>query len=191
VPRAEPVLTLWAAPADADNIAPASNDPFDAVTPVNYTVAEHPPLEEQLLGSMLWPEVRLALAPMRSPASRCTPDECLLNQGLAQVEKLYGHAFELVAVASAHASPLIATACKATAPEHAVVRLYSTATWQPVGTVLDGHSLTITKLAFSPSTGAEGAQDADRWLLSVSRDRTWRLYERSEGEGEGALPLAG
>ncbi|GAA5895240.1 hypothetical protein JCM8208_005945 [Rhodotorula glutinis] len=146
-----------ATPAEADSLAPASNDPFDAVTPVNYTVSEQPPLEEQLLGSMLWPEV----------------------------EKLYGHAFELVAVASAHSSPLIATACKATAPEHAVVRLYSTDTWQPVGAVLDGHSLTITKLAFSPSTSGDKSE-ADRWLLSVSRDRSWRLYERSEGEGEGA-----
>ncbi|GAA6050328.1 hypothetical protein JCM3770_002965 [Rhodotorula araucariae] len=141
-----------ATPADADAIAPDSNDPFDVVTPINYTVTGHPPLEEQLLGSMLWPEI----------------------------EKLYGHAFELVAVASAHSAPLIATACKATAPEHAVVRLYSTATWQPVGTVLDGHALTITKLAFSPA--GEGCQ-ADRWLLSVSRDRTWRVYERGDGEG--------
>ncbi|BGP40443.1 Elongator subunit elp2 [Rhodotorula kratochvilovae] len=147
-----------ATPAEADAIAPDSNDPFDAVTPVNFTIAEHPPLEEQLLGSMLWPEI----------------------------EKLYGHAFELVAVASAHSAPLIATACKATAPEHAVVRLYSTATWQPVGAVLDGHALTITKLAFSPA--AEGGE-ADRWLLSVSRDRTWRVYGRGEGEG-AYLPIA-
>lgn len=107
----------------------------------------------------------------------------------AQVEKLYGHAFELVAVASAHSSPLIATACKATAPEHAVVRLYSTDSWQPVGTVLDGHSLTITKLVFSPASKGDKS-DADKWLLSVSRDRSWRLYERSEGEGQGACSFS-
>ncbi|KPV74938.1 uncharacterized protein RHOBADRAFT_44457 [Rhodotorula graminis WP1] len=149
-------LSNRAIATEADNLAPASNDPFDAVTPVNFTVSEQPPLEEQLLGSLLWPEV----------------------------EKLYGHAFELVAVASAHSAPLIATACKATAPEHAVVRLYNTDSWQPVGTVLDGHSLTITKLVFSPSSTGDKSE-VDRWLLSVSRDRSWRLYERGEGEGQG------
>ncbi|GAA6001452.1 Elongator subunit ELP2 [Rhodotorula paludigena] len=143
-----------ASPAEADNIAPASSDPFDAVLPTNFTVSSKPPLEEQLLGSLLWPEV----------------------------EKLYGHAFELVSVAAAHSSPLIASACKATAAEQAVIRLYSTQTWQPIGALLEGHALTITKLAFSP---AGAGFEADRWLLSVSRDRTWRLYERDEAGAEG------
>lgn len=86
-----------------------------------------------------------------------------------------------MSVASAHTHPLIATACKATLPEHALVRLYDTTNWQPVrgeGGVLDGHALTITRLAFSRG---------DRWLLSVSRDRTWRVYTRDDGEGLGAL----
>ncbi|GJN90798.1 hypothetical protein Rhopal_003812-T1 [Rhodotorula paludigena] len=126
-----PPLGLSNPPAEADNIAPASNDPFDAV------------------------------------------------------EKLYGHAFELVSVAAAHSYPLIASACKATAAEQAVIRLYSTQTWQPVGAVLEGHALTITKLAFSP---AGAGFEADKWLLSVSRDRTWRLYERDEAGGEALLP---
>ncbi|GAA5950694.1 hypothetical protein JCM21900_000482 [Sporobolomyces salmonicolor] len=142
--------------ADAEQLAPASNDPFETILPVNFSVSEYPPLEEQLLGSTLWPET----------------------------EKLYGHAFELVSVASAHTHPLIATACKATLPEHALVRLYDTTNWQPVrgeGGVLDGHALTITRLAFSRG---------DRWLLSVSRDRTWRVYERDDGEGLGYRPIA-
>lgn len=62
---------------------------------------------------------------------------------------------------------LIATACRATSPEHAVVRIYETKAWQPVGSPLEGHSLTVTRIAFSPD---------DRFLLSVSRDRTWQLY---------------
>ncbi|BGO91728.1 hypothetical protein NBRC10512_006823 [Rhodotorula toruloides] len=148
-----------ASPAEAEKLAPASSDPFEEVFPVNFTVMEHPPLEEQLLGSTLWPEV----------------------------EKLYGHAFELVSVASAHSLPLIASACKATAPEHAVIRLFSTETWQPVGVVLDGHALTITKLAFS--SGSEDVQD--KWLLSVSRDRTFRLYERDDSQGLGFYRPAG
>ncbi|GAA5981676.1 hypothetical protein JCM11641_004211 [Rhodosporidiobolus odoratus] len=142
-------------PEDAANIAPASSDPFDAVQAVNYDVANHPPLEEQLLGSTLWPET----------------------------EKLYGPPFELVAIASAQSSPLIATACKATLPEHAVVRLFNTDTWRTIGDVLAGHALTVTRLAFSP--GAEGGETQDRWLLSVGRDRTWRVFERDEGKGLG------
>ncbi|GAA5979745.1 hypothetical protein JCM5350_002033 [Sporobolomyces pararoseus] len=134
-----------ASQAEADQLPPASNDPFEAVAAIDFRVnEEHPPLEEQLLGSTLWPET----------------------------EKLYGHSFELVALCSAHKSPLIASACKATLPSHALIRLFDTRTWLPVrteGGVLEGHSLTITKLEFSRD---------DKWLLSVSRDRSWRVYEK-------------
>lgn len=51
--------------------------------------------------------------------------------------------------------------------------MYDTRTWKRTGTVLAGHALTITKLTFSHD---------DRWLLSVSRDRTWHLYEYVEGQ---------
>ena len=66
---------------------------------------------------------------------------------------------------------LFATACKATSPEHAVVRVYETATWRPVGEPLAGHALTVTGIAFSPN---------DQFILTVSRDRTWRLFERKD-----------
>lgn len=56
-------LTLSAADtAEAEELAPDSKDPFDQLLPVNFTVEAHPPFEEQLLGSTLWPEVRLLLA---------------------------------------------------------------------------------------------------------------------------------
>jgi hypothetical protein len=44
--------------------------------------------------------------------------------------------------------------------------------------VLEGHSLTITKLEFSRDDG---------YLLSVSRDRSWRLYEKIDGEELGKV----
>lgn len=65
----------------------------------------------------------------------------------------------------------MATACKATTADHAVVRIYDTEKWQPVGKPLAGHTLTVTRVAFSPD---------DRFVLSVSRDRSWRLYEYKE-----------
>jgi WD40 repeat protein len=70
---------------------------------------------------------------------------------------------------------MIATACRATSAEHAVVRVYNSSTWQPVGKPLEGHSLTVTRIAFSPD---------DRFILSVSRDRTWRLYQAQEDAGK-------
>lgn len=42
---------------EAANLAPASADLYEAILPTNFTVASHPPFEEQLLGSTLWPEV--------------------------------------------------------------------------------------------------------------------------------------
>lgn len=69
---------------------------------------------------------------------------------------------------------LIATACKATSPEHAVVRVYETSTFKLVGQPLAGHTLTVTRVAFSPD---------DRFVLSVSRDRTWHLFEAKDDKG--------
>jgi WD40 repeat protein len=80
---------------------------------------------------------------------------------------------QLISVAASHSKHLLATACKATSAEHAVIRLYDTATWQPYGPPLGGHNLTITRIAFSPD---------DKYILSVSRDRTWRLFV-ADGNG--------
>lgn len=50
---------LHAASAAEDQLIPESDDPYAAILPVNFTVASHPPFEEQLLGSTLWPEARI------------------------------------------------------------------------------------------------------------------------------------
>ncbi|KAJ1667261.1 Elongator subunit elp2 [Coemansia sp. RSA 1813] len=120
-----------------------------------------PPLEEDLLRHTLWPEV----------------------------DKLYGHPYEIFSVAAAHAGDWVAAACKATSERFAGIRLYSTRTWQPpvirtkgdeatgVAAPLAAHSLTITRIRFSPPS-----PDADKYLLSVSRDRSWALYERTPAD---------
>ena len=100
-----------------------------------------PPPEETLLQNTLWPELR----------------------------KLYGHGFELIAMAASHNGRLLATACRAAKPEHAAVLLWDTATWRQVGQLSGAHQLTVVQLAFSPS---------DEFLLAVSRDRTWSLWAR-------------
>lgn len=76
-----------------------------------------------------------------------------------------------ITLATSNSRRYIASACKASTPEHAVVRVYDATTWQPVGEPLAGHSLTVTQIAFSPD---------DELILTVSRDRSWRLYQRVE-----------
>ncbi|EPQ59532.1 WD40 repeat-like protein [Gloeophyllum trabeum ATCC 11539] len=85
-----------------------------------------------------------------------------------EIEKVFGHGYESISLAVSNNKKFIATACKATTPEHAVIRVYETDKWQPVGQPLQGHSLTVTRIAFSPD---------DRYILTVSRDRSWRLFE--------------
>jgi hypothetical protein len=69
---------------------------------------------------------------------------------------------------------LIASSCQAKTEENAVVYLHRTREeggWKEEAR-LEGHTLGVTAVRFSPDGNA---------LLTASRDRTWRLYELSEG----------
>ena len=62
---------------------------------------------------------------------------------------------------------------QASKPEHAGVILWDTNSWKQI-TTLFAHSLTVTQIAFSHN---------GQRLLTVSRDRTWAVFNRhSEGE---------
>ncbi|KAK7061666.1 Elongator complex protein [Favolaschia claudopus] len=124
----------------------------EAVVPLSESDAlSRPPFEGELAATTLWPET----------------------------EKVFGHGYESMSLAVSSSRRLIATACKASTAEHAVVRVYETARWQPIGQPLAGHTLTVTRIAFSPD---------DRFVLSVSRDRSWRLFE--VGDDGVYLPVA-
>ncbi|KAH0549453.1 probable elongator complex protein 2 [Cotesia glomerata] len=100
---------------------------------------KRPPTEEEIIRYTLWPEL----------------------------EKLYGHGYELFSIAARSDGKLIATACKSTSPEHSAIILWSTETWAQIGKLMS-HRLTVTQLEFSPD---------GKYLLSVSRDRRWSLFE--------------
>ncbi|XP_074658780.1 elongator complex protein 2-like [Tubulanus polymorphus] len=106
---------------------------------------QEPPVESDLVQNTLWPEV----------------------------QKLYGHGNEIFALASNADGTLLASACKAAKPDHAVVILWDLLTYRKI-CELPGHSLTVTQLAFSYD---------GKYLLSVSRDRTWSLFTRSDEDG--------
>jgi len=136
---------------------------FTAQPYLNSTRPDRRPFEGELAATTLWPEV----------------------------EKVFGHGYEVsyqfllhrqslnpavlksIAIASSHSRELLATACRATSPQHAVVRVYSTSTYQPFGSPLEGHTLTVTRITFSPD---------DEHIITVSRDRTWRAF-RKEDDG--------
>ena len=111
---------------------------------------DRPPLEDQLARHTLWPER----------------------------EKLYGHGYEISAVASSHDGNVVATSCRASSLDHAVIRLYTSKDWREVKPPLTVHSLTVTALAFSSD---------DRYLISVGRDRQWAVFERDGVRPEGYM----
>ena len=100
------------------------------------------------------------------------PHEDLLSRSLLwpESEKLYGHGYEISSVATSHDSKVVATSCRATSTEHAVIRLYDTACWREIKPPLAAHTLTVTKIKFSRD---------NKYLLSVGRDRQWALFIRS------------
>lgn len=147
-----PVLGLSNKPIDENAPTPMENghipEEEDEDNDESRKKGEHilpedtPPLENHLSRHTLWPEV----------------------------EKLYGHGYEISALASSPKSTLIATACKASTLEHAVIRLYDGANnWQEIKPPLESHALTVTNISFSP-TGEQ--------ILSVGRDRAWSVFGR-------------
>lgn len=103
-------------------------------------------------------------------------EETLLQNTLwPETHKLYGHeGYEIFSLASTHQKsiPLIASACKASTIEHAQVLIWNCSTWK-VKQKLSSHQLTVTQMEFSPD---------DRFLLTVSRDRRWSLFEEQNDE---------
>lgn len=144
-----PVLGLSNKPLDAsvavqddDETTEAEAEPTEAATATE--IPDEPPLEENLSRLTLWPET----------------------------EKLYGHGYEISALCASPVSRLIATACKASTIDHAVIRLYDgDQGWAELKPALQSHSLTVTSLSFS----ADG-----KTLLSTGRDRAWSLFTVDE-----------
>jgi elongator complex protein 2 len=132
--------------ADDEPVENGDEDEREAVDPSSVVRKStldfsHPPFEDHLARHLLWPET----------------------------EKLYGHGYEISAVAVSRDGTLVATACRASSIDHAVIRLYDTKDWLEVKPPLKAHSLTVTALQFSPD---------DKHLLSVGRDRQWVIWER-------------
>lgn len=134
---------------DEDPDARETNDSKN----ISYDLASgliDPPSEDQLQRHLLWPEI----------------------------EKLYGHGYEIACVDVSSDSTLIASACRSNTPQHAVIRIFDTKNWSEVKPFLSFHALTITKLRFSKD---------NRLLLSVSRDRKWAIWERNFEDNSFAL----
>lgn len=117
-------------------------DPDPSASTTSPLNDAHPPFEESLSRHTLFPET----------------------------EKLYGHGYEISCLAASPDGSLIASACKASSLNHAVIRLFETAPrWTEVRPPLAAHALTVARVRFS----ADG-----RYLLSVGRDRQWVVFGR-------------
>ncbi|KAK5129697.1 Elongator subunit elp2 [Cryomyces antarcticus] len=133
-----------------EDITNGQKDEREAINPASVVHRstldiDHPPFEDHLARHMLWPEI----------------------------EKLYGHGYEISAVATSHDGTVVATACRASSIDHAVIRLYETKDWREIKPPLTAHSLTVTSLSFSFD---------DKHLLSTGRDRHWAVFERDDSQ---------
>lgn len=84
-----------------------------------------------------------------------------------EIEKLYGHGYEISCLDVSPDVSLLATCCKANSVRHAVIRLYTIDGWRQLEP-LSGHNLTVTRVRFSPDS---------KLLLSVSRDRQLFVFD--------------
>lgn len=114
-------------------------------------------------------EAQEAEASFKPVALTCPPTEEVLLQNTLwpEVQKLYGHVYELYAVAVNKKCTILASACKASKPQFANVILWDLNTFKQIGQ-LESHQMTVTQIRFSPD---------DTYILTVSRDRTWALIK--------------
>jgi elongator complex protein 2 len=101
------------------------------------------------------------------------PDEDFLTNNTLwpETNKLYGHGYEIISVAASHDGSIIASGGKAQSEKHSKLFLWNTKN-NTLISKLEGHTLTIVQIEFSKD---------DKYILSVSRDRSWCLYERDSG----------
>lgn len=127
--------------------------------------------EEQALGKGSNEQVSQVLSNDHALVPTGPPGEDQLGRHTLwpEREKLYGHGYEIAAVAVSHDGSVIATSCRASSIEHAVIRLYTTHDWREMKPALMAHTLTVTALRFSHD---------DTLLLSVGRDRQWSVWSR-------------
>jgi elongator complex protein 2 len=137
------------ATTDAEESTPRQNEDqlreTDDTNNISYEILNSltlPPFEDHLQRHTLWPEI----------------------------EKLYGHGYEIVAVDSSPDKKLIATSCRSNTKQHAVVRIFDSENWQELKPNLSLHELTVTRVKFSPD---------GKYLLTVSRDRQFGLWQRN------------
>ncbi|XP_073188570.1 elongator complex protein 2 isoform X3 [Lepidochelys kempii] len=134
---------MAAQPADEEEKFNSVSNQYNQIYFQPFILTE-PPTEDHLLQNTLWPEI----------------------------QKLYGHGYEIFCVACNNSKTIIASACKASKKEHAAIILWSTTSWKQLQS-LSFHNLTVTQMAFSPD---------DKFLLAVSRDRNWSLWKNQDNK---------
>lgn len=104
---------------------------------------KEPPVEDVLMVKTLWPEL----------------------------QKLYGHAYEVFCVAVSYQGDCAASACKAKDKKYADIIIWDLRKGQSTvpSCRLYTHTLTIVQIEFSK---------CGRYILSGSRDRSWALFKR-------------
>lgn len=91
-----------------------------------------------------------------------------------ELEKLYGHGYEITSCVVSPNGALIASACKSNSTKHGMLRIFNVNNdYQQCDQTLPGHNLTVTNIEFSPS---------GQYLVSVSRDRQFILWKVTDEE---------
>ena len=120
------------------------------------------------------------IAPEKSQHIFQPPHEDALGRSLLfpEIEKLYGHGYEISTVAASRSCRYIASACRASSVDHALIRLVDVDTWLEVKPPLKAHNLTVTGLDFYPGQGTRN----DEFIVSVGRDRMVVVWRREKAD---------
>lgn len=76
-------------------------------------------------------------------------EEILVHTLWPEVQKLYGHGYEIFALAARFDGKVLASSCKATNSEHAAILLWDSSMWKHYQKLVS-HQLTVTQMALFP-----------------------------------------